>query len=72
MHGTLPSRSTKEAPFCTAAPGFWADHEPAAYYVEPAVVRMPGQTAVVEEETFAPILSSAVFTSEQAEAERVH
>jgi aldehyde dehydrogenase (NAD+) len=27
-----------------------------AYYVEPAVVRMPGQTAVVREETFAPIL----------------
>ena len=27
-----------------------------AYYVEPAVVRMPGQTAIVEEETFAPIL----------------
>ncbi|MFD6099992.1 aldehyde dehydrogenase family protein [Nocardiopsis flavescens] len=27
-----------------------------AYYVEPAVVRMPGQTEVVREETFAPIL----------------
>lgn len=27
-----------------------------AYYVEPAVVRMPGQSAVVREETFAPIL----------------
>ena len=63
-----------------------------AYYVEPAVVRMPGQTEVVTEETFAPLLyvlpyesfeeavalnndvpqglSSAVFTSDQAEAER--
>ena len=27
-----------------------------AYYVEPAVVRMPAQTEVVQEETFAPIL----------------
>jgi len=27
-----------------------------AYYVRPAVVRMPGQTAVVHDETFAPIL----------------
>ncbi|MDA2813900.1 aldehyde dehydrogenase family protein [Nocardiopsis sp. RSe5-2] len=27
-----------------------------AYYVEPAIVRMPGQTDVVKEETFAPIL----------------
>ncbi|GAB3712717.1 L-piperidine-6-carboxylate dehydrogenase [Nocardiopsis nanhaiensis] len=63
-----------------------------AYYVEPAVVRMPGQTEVVREETFAPILyvltyrtfdeavelhngvpqglSSAIFTQDQAEAER--
>ena len=27
-----------------------------AYYAEPALVRMPGQTAVVRRETFAPIL----------------
>lgn len=27
-----------------------------AYYVQPAIVRMPAQTAVVREETFAPIL----------------
>ncbi|WP_225730706.1 MULTISPECIES: aldehyde dehydrogenase family protein [unclassified Nocardia] len=32
--------------------GFGAD----AYYVRPAIVRMPAQTAVVREETFAPIL----------------
>jgi aldehyde dehydrogenase (NAD+) len=63
-----------------------------AYYVRPAIVRMPAQTEVVREETFAPILyvltyddfdaaialhnavpqglSSAVFTSDQREAER--
>ncbi|WAL39983.1 aldehyde dehydrogenase family protein [Brevibacterium sp. BRM-1] len=69
-----------------------ADEAADAYYVEPAVVRMPGQTEIVEAETFAPILyvieysdfddaialnnavpqglSSAVFTSDMAEAER--
>ncbi|MDR8020104.1 L-piperidine-6-carboxylate dehydrogenase [Nesterenkonia aerolata] len=68
-----------------------ADEFPDAYYVEPAIVRMPQQTEVVREETFAPILyvmtyqdldeaislhnevpqglSSAIFTSDQAEAE---
>ncbi|MBF5082946.1 aldehyde dehydrogenase family protein [Quadrisphaera sp. INWT6] len=33
-----------------------ADEAPGAYYVEPAVVRMPAQSAVVQEETFAPIV----------------
>jgi len=33
-----------------------ADTHPDAYYVEPALVEMPGQTAVVRHETFAPIL----------------
>ncbi len=69
-----------------------ADEAPDAYYVEPAVVRMPSQTEVVRTETFAPVvyllqydelpdaialnnavpqgLSSSIFTSDQAEAER--
>src|SRR5699024_7640492 len=69
-----------------------AEERPDAHYVEPAVVRMPSQTAVMKDETFAPILyvvtysdldealeihndvpqglSSAIFTSELAEAER--
>ncbi len=69
-----------------------ADEAADAYYVEPAVVRMPSQTDVVRTETFAPIvylmqyedladaiatnngvpqgLSSAIFTADQAEAER--
>jgi aldehyde dehydrogenase (NAD+) len=34
----------------------YEDEAPDAYYVEPAVVRMPGQTDVVARETFAPIL----------------
>lgn len=33
-----------------------ADRHPHAWYAEPALVHMPGQTAVVREETFAPIL----------------
>jgi aldehyde dehydrogenase (NAD+) len=33
-----------------------ADEHPDAYYVTPAVVEMPGQTGIVREETFAPIL----------------
>jgi aldehyde dehydrogenase (NAD+) len=69
-----------------------ADAHPDAFYVEPALVRMPDQSGVVQEETFAPILyvlayetldeaialhngvpqglSSAIFTQDQAEAER--
>jgi len=65
---------------------------PAAFYVEPAVTRLPGQTDVARRETFAPVLhvltygdldeavalhngvpqglSSSIFTSDQAEAER--
>jgi aldehyde dehydrogenase (NAD+) len=34
-----------------------------SYYVEPAVVRMPSQTAVVHEETFAPILYVLTYDS---------
>jgi aldehyde dehydrogenase (NAD+) len=33
-----------------------ADRLPEAYYVKPAIVDMPQQTAIVREETFAPIL----------------
>jgi len=34
---------------------------PDAYYVEPAVVRMPEQTALVQRETFAPILYAMTY-----------
>jgi aldehyde dehydrogenase (NAD+) len=33
-----------------------AERSPDAYYVKPAIVDMPRQTAIVREETFAPIL----------------
>jgi aldehyde dehydrogenase (NAD+) len=69
-----------------------AEESPDAYYAEPALVRMPGQTDIVRQETFAPVLyvlpyrtleeavalnndvpqglSSTIFTSDHAEAER--
>jgi aldehyde dehydrogenase (NAD+) len=69
-----------------------SEEQPDAFYVQPAVVSMPAQSQIVEQETFAPILyvltydtieeaialnngvpqglSSAIFTGDQAEAER--
>jgi aldehyde dehydrogenase (NAD+) len=38
-----------------------ADEHPDAFYVHPALVRMPGQTAIVREETFAPILYALTY-----------
>ncbi|MDA2804185.1 L-piperidine-6-carboxylate dehydrogenase [Nocardiopsis suaedae] len=40
-----------------------ADAAEDAYYVEPAIVRMPGQTGVVKEETFAPILYVLTYST---------
>jgi len=40
-----------------------AEVHPDAYYVQPAVVRMPAQSAVVQEETFAPILYVLTYTT---------
>ncbi|WP_099223253.1 aldehyde dehydrogenase family protein [Mycobacterium persicum] len=37
------------------------DEHPSAYYVAPAVVRMPSQTAIVATETFAPILYVLIY-----------
>jgi aldehyde dehydrogenase (NAD+) len=39
----------------------FANDAPDAVYVEPAIVRMPAQTAVVAEETFAPILYALTY-----------
>lgn len=39
-----------------------SDH-PNAYYVAPAVVRMPSQTAIVATETFAPVLYALAYDS---------
>ncbi|MFC7817448.1 MULTISPECIES: L-piperidine-6-carboxylate dehydrogenase [unclassified Streptomyces] len=42
-----------------------------AYYVRPALVRMPAQTAVVREETFAPVLYVLTY-NDLGEAIRLH
>lgn len=47
-----------------------AEH-PDAYYVKPAIVRMPAQTDVVKEETFAPILYVLTY-SDFDEALEIH
>ncbi len=40
-----------------------ADRYPNAWYAQPAIVRMPGQTEIVREETFAPILYVIRYSS---------
>ena len=45
--------------------------EPDAFYVKPALVEMPGQTAIVRQETFAPILYCMRYTDFD-EALRLH
>jgi len=44
---------------------------PEAFYVHPAIVEMPAQTAIVREETFAPILYALRY-SDLSEAIRLH
>ena len=48
-----------------------ADGHRDAYYVQPAIVRMPAQTAIVRAETFAPILYVLTY-DEFAEAVALH
>jgi aldehyde dehydrogenase (NAD+) len=38
------------------------DEAPSAYYVRPTIVRMPAQTGIVEQETFAPLLYLLPYT----------
>jgi aldehyde dehydrogenase (NAD+) len=38
-----------------------ADEAPDAFYARPAIMAMPGQTAVVQAETFAPILYAIAY-----------
>ena len=48
-----------------------AGEHPDAYYVHPALVRMPAQTEIVREETFAPILYALTY-SDLGEAVALH
>ncbi|GAB3624391.1 aldehyde dehydrogenase family protein [Mariniluteicoccus endophyticus] len=45
-----------------------ADEAPNAYYVEPALIRMPGQTDIVRSETFAPVTYILTYSGEVREA----
>jgi aldehyde dehydrogenase (NAD+) len=55
MQGALAS-ATADAGKIHGGERALADRYPEAWYVRPALVEMPGQTAIVCEETFAPIL----------------
>jgi aldehyde dehydrogenase (NAD+) len=50
------ARARDEGGSVTGGARMLAREHPDAWYAEPALVRMPAQTAVVREETFAPIL----------------
>ncbi len=68
LGGLLPTasrrRSSARAATAAASPAasaLLADEHPDAFYVRPALVRMPAQTDVVREETFAPILYALTY-----------
>lgn len=91
MQSALKQAESEGGEILTGGARVLEEEFPDAYYVEPAIVRMPTQSDIVCDETFAPILyvmtytdfedalrmnndvpqglSSAVFTSDQAEAE---
>jgi len=50
------ARARNEGGTVTGGDRVLAEDYPNAYYVTPAIAEMPGQTCIVEEETFAPIL----------------
>ncbi|MER5357256.1 aldehyde dehydrogenase family protein [Streptomyces sp. NPDC002785] len=65
-------RATEEGgTLCTGGERQLVQAAPDAYYVRPAIVRMPAQTAVVREETFAPILYVLTYR-DLDEAIRLH
>ena len=56
MQGALSSAAGDGGELLVGGARLLADEAPGAAYVEPALVRMPGQTALVQRETFAPVL----------------
>jgi aldehyde dehydrogenase (NAD+) len=56
MQAALEEARTQGGEIVVGGERCYADEAPDAFYVEPAVVRMPSQTDVVARETFAPIL----------------
>ena len=56
MQAALQSAVQQGGRVLTGGERVLADQSPDAYYVSPAIVSMPAQTAIVQTETFAPIL----------------
>ena len=71
MHAALKQAETEGGEILCGGGRVLADERPNAHYVEPAVVRMPSQSAVVKEETFAPILYVVTY-SDLDEALEIH
>jgi len=61
MRAALERATAESGTLCAGGERELAEAAPEAYYARPAVVRVPGQTAVVREETFAPILYVLVY-----------
>jgi aldehyde dehydrogenase (NAD+) len=56
MQASLAQAGEQGGTLCAGGARRLADAAPSAFYVEPALIRMPGQSDVVRQETFAPIL----------------
>jgi aldehyde dehydrogenase (NAD+) len=61
MHEALANASADGGKVVTGGERALVDDAPDAYYVRPALVAMPEQTAVMRAETFAPILYSVAY-----------
>ena len=55
-----------------AARACWPTTPPDAYYVQPALVRMPTQSEIVQAETFAPILYVMTYDSTSTRRSQMH
>lgn len=71
MRSALEQAKSEGGQVLTGGERVLSEERPDAYYVDPAVVRMPSQTAVMESETFAPILYVVTY-SELDEALEIH
>jgi aldehyde dehydrogenase (NAD+) len=71
MRAALGRAAEEGGALCAGGERQLADAAPDGYYVRPALVRMPAQTAVVREETFAPILYVLTYR-DLDEAIRLH
>lgn len=71
MRSALDRAVEEGGTLCAGGDRQLAEAAPGGYYVRPALVRMPAQTAVVREETFAPILYVLTYR-DLDEAIRLH